>query len=94
MADAFLRARKSSRRFGRAQEGGQPMILARIIIIGVPLLIAILAVRRTLSVEAENRMLRSFLDKLAAQARQATEIDRAMKHNLEEGPMEQPGRKY
>jgi hypothetical protein len=39
-------------------------------------------------------MLRSFLDKLAAQARQATEIDRAMKHNLEEGPMEQPGRKY
>ena len=70
------------------------MILARIIIIGVPLLIAILAVRRTLSVEAENRMLRSFLDKLAAQARQDMEIDHVMKHNIEDAPMEQPGRKY
>ena len=70
------------------------MILARIIIIGVPLLIAGIAVWRSLKLEEENRMLRSFLDKLAAQARQATEIDRAMKHNLEEGPMEQPGRKY
>ena len=70
------------------------MIISRIIIIGVPLFIAALAVWHSLAVEEENRRLRSFLDRLSAQARQSKEIDRAMKHNLEDAPMDQPGRQY
>jgi len=70
------------------------MIISRIIIIGVPLFIAALAVWHSLAVEEENRRLRSFLDRLAAQARQSKEIDKSMQQNLDAVPAQNPGRKY